>query len=368
MLSEQQGKAVKAAIEWYKQPIQSRSPIFRIFGFAGTGKSFTARHIEQELGITASYMAFTGKAALVMRNNGCHGASTIHSQIYKPVFVKGKDGKAGKRTFVLNTQSPVALADLIILDECSMVGTKIARDLLSFGVPILVLGDPFQLPPIDGTGFFTQADPDCMLTKIHRQAKDSPVIYMATAVRQGKTLKVGKYGSSEVTNKISVNDLTQFDTNIVGRHATRVKINKRVRRSLDYDDDYPMSGEKVICLKNDSGLGIYNGTMLTVDSRHEYHVPGFHRYDMVSDNDENELIETIVHDAFFDDSSMPDWRALEGTQHMDFGYCITGHKSQGSQWPSVLIFDESFCFRESADRWLYTTITRAEDKVKVYRS
>ena len=52
-----------------------------------------------------------------------------------------------------------------------MVGAAIGRDLLSFGVPILVLGDPFQLPPLKGCGFFTEAEPDSMLTEIHRQAR-----------------------------------------------------------------------------------------------------------------------------------------------------------------------------------------------------
>ena len=59
--------------------------------------------------------------------------------------------------FVLNRQSPAAKADLIVIDECSMVDEELGRDLLSFGQPVLVLGDPAQLPPVKGGGFFTEA-------------------------------------------------------------------------------------------------------------------------------------------------------------------------------------------------------------------
>ena len=57
-----------------------------------------------------------------------------------------------------------------------MVDEDLGRDLLSFGKPVLVLGDPAQLPPVKGGGFFTEAEPDVMLTEVHRQAADNPII------------------------------------------------------------------------------------------------------------------------------------------------------------------------------------------------
>ena len=69
-----------------------------------------------------------------------------------------------------------------------MVDEELGRDLLSFGKPVLVLGDPAQLPPVKGGGFFTEAEPDIMLTEVHRQAADNPIIRMSMVVREGGRL------------------------------------------------------------------------------------------------------------------------------------------------------------------------------------
>ena len=145
--SPQQDKALAAVVEWLK----TRSPqVFRLFGFAGTGKTTLARHIAEEIDGKAMFAAFTGKAALVMRSKGCDDARTIHSLIYRP-----KDTETEEPTFELNDDSPAADAKLIIIDECSMVDEELGRDLLSFGRPVLVLGDPAQLPPVKGGGFLS---------------------------------------------------------------------------------------------------------------------------------------------------------------------------------------------------------------------
>ena len=98
-----------------------------------------------------------------------------------------------KPRFALNPQSDAAHAKLIVLDEVSMVGEEMARDLMSFGKPILVLGDPGQLPPIKGEGAFTKDAPDIMLTEIHRQAGESAIIRLATMARQGEPIGFGQY-------------------------------------------------------------------------------------------------------------------------------------------------------------------------------
>ena len=63
---------------------------------------------------------------------------------------------------------------------------------------MLVLGDPFQLPPVQGSGFFTNAEPDVMLTEIHRQARDNPIIRLSLDIREGEYLERGIYGESRV--------------------------------------------------------------------------------------------------------------------------------------------------------------------------
>ena len=142
--SPQQDEALRAVSEWLKD--KSGPQVFRLFGWAGTGKSTLAVHLAQGVR-SVKYAAFTGKAALVMRKKGCKGASTIHSLIYSLV-----SEKEGEPKFALDPESDAATADLIVIDEVSMVDESLGRDLLSFGTKVLVLGDPFQLPPVQGAG------------------------------------------------------------------------------------------------------------------------------------------------------------------------------------------------------------------------
>ena len=138
-----QDAALKAVADWLKAgPGQGGTPqIFRLFGFAGTGKTTLARHVAQWVDGKVLFAAFTGKAALVMRSKGCAGASTIHSLIYRT-----RESGDEVPSFDLWDDAPASKASLIVIDECSMVDAELGRDLMSFGVPVLVLGDPAQLP------------------------------------------------------------------------------------------------------------------------------------------------------------------------------------------------------------------------------
>src|SRR5712675_3171912 len=190
-----QDAALKAVAAWLKaKPGQGNTPpLFRLFGYAGTGKTTLARHLAEGVDGKVLFAAFTGKAALVMRRKGCQGASTIHSLIYKPI-----ENNTEQPSFELWDEAPASKAKLIIIDECSMVDAELARDLMSFGVPLLVLGDPAQLPPIHGGGFFTDAKPDAMLTEVHRQAQDDPIVRLSMEIRAGNPLTQGQYGETQV--------------------------------------------------------------------------------------------------------------------------------------------------------------------------
>ena len=196
--SPQQDVALRAVADWLKaRPGQGGTPpLFRLFGYAGTGKTTLAKHIAEGAHGKVLFAAFTGKAALVMRRKGCAGASTIHSLIYKPL-----ESETETPTFELWEEAPAAEAALIVIDECSMVDAELGRDLMSFGVPLLVLGDPAQLPPIQGGGFFTEAEPDAMLTEVHRQAQDDPIVRLSMDVRAGARLVPGEYGASQVVRR-----------------------------------------------------------------------------------------------------------------------------------------------------------------------
>jgi exodeoxyribonuclease-5 len=213
--SPQQDAALKAVSDWLRRGDQ---PVFRLFGYAGTGKTTLAKHIAEGVDGEVAFGAYTGKAALVLRTKGCADASTIHSMIYR-----SRESDENGPQFVINRQSPASKADLIIIDECSMVDEELGRDLLSFGQPVLVLGDPAQLPPVKGGGFFTEGEPDVMLTEVHRQAKDNPIIHMSMQVREGGRLEPGVFGESRIIRRreIDAAAVMAADQVLVGLNKTR---------------------------------------------------------------------------------------------------------------------------------------------------
>src|SRR5690348_15293583 len=223
-----QDDALKAVAGWLKaRPGGGSTPqIFRLFGYAGTGKTTLAKHLAEHVDGEVAFAAFTGKAASVMRRKGCADASTIHSMIYR-----ARESGEELPSFDLWDEAPASKAELIIIDECSMVDAELGRDLLSFGVPVLVLGDPAQLPPIQGGGFFTAAEPDAMLTEVHRQAQDDPIVHLSMAVREGERVEPGRYGDSEVVRKSALDPerVLGADQVLVGRNATRRAYNARLR-------------------------------------------------------------------------------------------------------------------------------------------
>ena len=234
-----QDSALKAVADWLKaKPGRSGTPpVFRLFGYAGTGKTTLARHIAEGVDGEVKYAAFTGKAALVMRNKGCDNASTIHSLIYR-----ASESGVEQPSFELWDDAPASKAKLIVIDECSMVDAELGRDLMSFDCPLLVLGDPAQLPPIQGGGFFTDCEPDAMLTEVHRQAQDDPIVRMSMDIREGRELEIGRHGESEVVprSELDPDRVMRADQVLVGRNNTRRAYNMRVRQKQNIED--PLAG------------------------------------------------------------------------------------------------------------------------------
>jgi len=318
-LSDTQARAIAAIKEWFQQRSRDQQ-VFRLFGYAGVGKSTVLKFALEELGLEPHKSSreggacapgvvtatFTGKAALVLRRKGTP-ARTIHSLIYSVIeateeeiaeankkiaeaeenarHLSGFDRTAAeaaieamrqtlrdmkKPRFALNPQSDAAEAKLIVLDEVSMVGEEMARDLMSFGKPILVLGDPGQLPPIKGEGAFTKDAPDVMLTEIHRQAGESAIIRLATMARQGQPIGFGQYDT--YVWKMPKTDVTpeqclRGGQVICGMNATRLQLNNAMRRAAGFSGSWLPTGasEKIICLKNQNDLGLINGMFLTLD-------------------------------------------------------------------------------------------------------
>lgn len=372
--SPQQDAALKAVDRWLKS---GRPQVFRLFGYAGTGKTTLARHFAEHVDGQVQFAAFTGKAAQVLRSKGAINARTIHSLIYRPKGEEAVEDEATGRTsmsptFSLNRQSPISKAKLVVIDECSMVDEQLGRDLLSFGTPVLVLGDPAQLPPISGGGFFTEHEPDHLLTEIHRQARDNPIIRLALDVREGREFMHGDYGTAQVIGKDQVTQDLVLDADqvLVGTNRTRKRYNMRLRELKGFTASYPQAGDKLVCLRNDPAKGLLNGSLWKVmTSSRETVKPGINLLVSPEEDDPDRGVAKIklLKAQFEDPDTEIPWATKKRFDDFDYGYALTVHKAQGSQWDNVVLFDESWAFKETRQRWLYTAITRAAKRLTVVR-
>ena len=372
--SPQQDEALKAVSRW----LTAGSPqIFRLFGYAGTGKTTLARHFAEHVDGSVQFAAFTGKAAQVLRAKGATNARTIHSLIYRPRGEEAiADETTGKTsmspTFSLNRQSPVARAKLIVVDECSMVDEQLGRDLLTFGTPVLVLGDPAQLPPISGGGFFTEHEPDFLLTEIHRQARDNPIIRLALDVREGREFMKGDFGTAQVIGREDVDQdlVLSADQVLVGTNRTRRRYNQRLRELKGFSGPLPQAGDKLVCLRNDPAKGLLNGSLWKVMTASKETVkPGINLLVSPEEDDPDRGVSKIklLKAAFETPEADIAWQQKKRFDDFDYGYALTVHKAQGSQWDEVVLFDESYAFRDTRQRWLYTAITRAAERLTIVR-
>ena len=414
--SPQQDEALKAANRWYRE---SGKQVFHLFGYAGTGKTTLAKHLASGIEGEVLFGAYTGKAAHVLRTKGCHNATTLHSLIYRsrdksksrleelqkelvvlinelktlgelkdegdeflenhPKIkklkseIKEEARNASQPMFTLNRESVVKDAAAVFIDECSMVDGQMAQDLLSFGTPVLVLGDPAQLPPVGGAGYFTEnVTPDVMLDEIHRQAQESPIIRMATKVRNQEPLEIGDWGNNchvyPTGTKLPTEQILGYDQILVGKNATRHATNSKIRRLLGHDDQFPVVGDRLVCLRNNSELGLLNGAIFTASSIDGVMDGKVHMTVQPEDSPMSVSVAALEQHFLGRGKELDTqyWLRSEG-QEFDYGYALTVHKSQGSQWESVCVFDESGVFRAQKHRWMYTAITRAADNVTVIR-
>ena len=416
-VSDAQAKAISIIRDWYLNRCHEQQ-ILRVFGYAGTGKTTITNIAMQALGLEPMtpgglggvlFAAFTGKAVLVMTRKGTP-AQTIHSLIYRVSeatpeeiarvteelaalrrdlprigvaersFAEAQIAQLKLRLdhihepqFVLNPQSDLRDADLLVLDEVSMVGKKMADDLLAFGKPILVLGDPGQLPPVGDEGFFTQAVPDVMLTEVHRQAADSPILQLATMARHGHDIPFGAFDDN--VWKMSRHDVTPAQLLrggqvICGTNAMRRRLNMAMKQAAGFAGDYPTgAGEKIICLRNRHDLGLINGMFLTLSAvRPHPHNPRAFRAEIQTEDGaaiggEQDFWrgEYDDHVVFDPNRNRHEWSVRRGLVESSWGYAITCHKAQGSQYPTVIVVDDGFGHSaEARKQWLYTAITRAE--------
>ncbi|HLY04869.1 MAG TPA: AAA family ATPase [Rhizomicrobium sp.] len=362
-----QAEAIRAILAWYDGG-DSTPREFYLAGYAGTGKTTIYRVVRDELrarGVHVLSAAFTGKAALVLRRKGIDDAQTLHSLLYSV-----STDAEGRPVFTLDSFGPMYDANLLAVDEVSMVGEGLANDARSFGKKILVLGDPGQLPPVKGAGAFTNREPDYFLSEIHRQAAESPIIRLATLAREGQPIPVGDYGDNVRVlplNGDTWRSILDPDTQVIcGTHKTRFSATQRIREHRGFGGRYPLAGERVLCMRNDRKTGIFNGGLGTMlaDAK-VWPGDGNMDIDVAMDDLQMPLRRLPVHRFHFDQhfGTYERPRIHRGYAEFDWGNVLTCHKAQGSEFPHVTAIDDSGAFGPERNKWNYTTLTRASDGV-----
>lgn len=412
-LSNDQKIALDALMDWWKNP--ARPQLITLGGYAGCGKTtivsvFRKILSEEYPSLVVGFCAFTGKAASVMKHKLHSNLSkeitsrdsigTIHSLMYSPIY----DDKTGE---IIDWRKVTALAcDLIVIDEASMVSRQIYDDISSYGIPIIAVGDHGQLPPVDSEKFNLMENPEIKLETLHRFAEKDGLILISKMARIDGFIPFGKHGDQVIKCNSKDPLVGQFikqkcgdfsdSIMICGFNKTRIKMNRLIRTKIfnNLDDDLVLH-DKVVCLKNNKkaqGCEIYNGMIGDVIEKVTYSGA----YDVkIKFPEEPYPYKGIISKEFLKDKPnfsqfiiYKDLKMLRKARgvadyfsvgsiikqesekiyldNFDYGYCITCHKSQGSEWSNVVVLEEKSAYWSSGDmwrRWLYTAVTRAKNRL-----
>jgi exodeoxyribonuclease-5 len=379
-LSQEQREVFDTISHWYEK---KDSELMTLGGYAGTGKStlvsvLANKYIDEKV----AFCAYTGKATSVLRKKfyeanipmGSHDISTLHSLLYHPIPDEHTGGIRGWK------KRPIE-ADLIVVDEASMLNKDLYDDLRSAGVPILAVGDHGQLPPVFGN-FSLMERPQLRLETIHRQAQDSPILALSEFVR-----RTGQIPRMPYTDEVQVLEMAQTDhvvdtlfkhpgiryddvALLCYRNETRVELNARARQARGFSEALT-AGDQVMCLRNTEAT-IFNGmrgTAMFVRPVTKF----LHEGRILFEDDEIEVEGLVSAPQFNRPTTFKDFDDFERATGyrprswsqvgllMDYGYALTIHKSQGSQFEHAIVlagdFPQHLDF-ETKKRALYTAVTR----------
>ena len=394
-LNEKQKNGLTLALQRYK----NKEKYTVIAGYAGAGKSTLVRFIIEELktyGVKETdvcFACFTGKAAQVLLKKGNKNVITLHKLLYKSI-----PKESGGFVRIPNPSIPYKI---VVVDEVSMAPKTLMDLLFKHDVYVICLGDPFQLPPVDKKEDNHLLDaPHIFLDEIMRQAQESEIIQLSMAIRENRPIEAFQGKEVQILNKEELNTgmLTWADQILVATNATRVSINTQMRKLLNFGEK-PQDGDKIICLRNywdcfsDNEEPLVNGTIGILKNSFltKRYLPS-----IVKSTDGLSHIDLIMGD-FISDSGMYfhslemdkkmidtgefslDWKTVYQLNRnpktrdippleFTYGYAITCHKAQGSEWDKVLVIEEKFPFDKIEHaRWLYTAVTRSSEKLVLVR-
>lgn len=385
-LTKGQTELLDRITKWYKDNQNGTTSMydhpqwFAYSGAAGCGKTTVIKEFIKALGLESSYIgcAYTGKAVLQMLRNNLK-AKTIHSLIYDVITRTDTDMITHKKSLVIEFRLKKKLEkdyDLIVVDEAPMVNDEMCKEILSFGIPTIFVGDMNQLPPVFGKSSVME-NPDYILTQIMRQSEDNPIVQLSQMVLKDIPLLEGNYGNSKVIREFELNSnlLTDYDQIICFTNKLRWDLNNFCRYEiLGYDSMDPRLFEKIICRQNNwdincDGFYLTNGTsgIITDIDRSGlgsgYYIMSFHPDYFAEGVDFDKLkIDSKYIKMRFDEQ-----KEVMRTKHekFEYAYAITAHLSQGSEYNRVFFIDSFFNSADLTKKARYTAITRAIDQITI---
>ncbi len=355
-----------------------------IAGLGGSGKTTVLKHIIEATGVSEdeiTYASYTGKAALVLRQKG-HPAQTLHKLLYDTRPIENKETQ--KTHFIFNAKKKLEKPyKIVVVDELSMVPMEMMQLLFKYPVHIIALGDPGQLPPLfNDNGLLN--NPHIFLDEVMRQEEGSEILDLSLKVRSGKRLELFNGVDVKVIDRKDIVDGMYLwaDVVICGRNTTRRQINHKIRGMRGATSLTPEPGDKLVCLRNywesESDMSfdpLINGMIgyasdvgnpcpITGD------IPIYFQPDYTKEGDGFGTATDVNIYNWLEPrkGDIPhNKKVYPPAVQMDYGYAITCHKSQGSEFEKVMVLEE--CLNSATHvNWLYTAITRATKKLIVVRN
>ena len=383
-LTDEQIRLVKEAVHWFKH---GSDQVFQYSAPAGAGKTTVMHYIIDQLGLDyyeVAPMAYTGAASIVMRINGFPSAKTIHSWMYKiEEKTQRINGRKVKLVRFIRKRLPEEI-ELICIDEGAMVPKEMADEIESRNRKILVCGDINQLPPVESQPSYlteTRSEKIHYLTKIMRQERGSAIVELANMILNNKQFRLGNYGDVWVITESMLNDqmLREADTILCSTNRTRDMLTNHIRNDIfNIKSKMPITGEKLVCRQNNwtidcDGLNLANG-MSGIATR-GFSVDRFadgkfeidfaptmfpnitfrdlecdYRY-FVSDYDERRNLKEFGKSRRFHNTG----------EKFEFGYVLTTHLAQGSQYRRGIYIQEPLRGTD-LKKLYYTALTRFREK------
>lgn len=417
-LSNDQINAKNTILDWINS--KNRSSYLTLGGYAGTGKTSLIAEVRKSLPSNwkVAFAAYTGKASGVMSNKltsaGAIRTDDYVGTIHGLCYYVNVDPDTGLNVFERKSWIDY---NLIIVDEASMVSEDLFQDLRLYRIPILFVGDHGQLPPVSSDDFNLMTAPVIKLEEIHRFDEDSALLDMSIMAREGSRIpfkrfddKVAKVRETDpLVNDFIQNRLKDFSDGIClcGTNNTRVDVNQLIRLNYgvisDIGDKLPRIGDRVVCLRNNKHLvnPIYNGMLGKIGSISEMPnekasilseawemsvladdgfvykgmVNKHHFGEMKYNTDGKEFVTVRELMQMKPSLTIKERKMMRGKQgdrklyfdSFDFGYCLTVHKSQGSEWGNVMLFEETSGYWDEDYRrkWLYTAVTRSNNRLLI---